>query len=216
MQADTTRQKILDEAERLFAEQGVQATSLRTIVNKAGVNVAAIHYHFGSKEAVIREIIARRFRPLHEEKIRLLDELEEKSGGEAIPVETLIKMFIEPHLKIGACEHGELKRMFRLMGELEHELGTQQIPTEEIFNTAIERYLKAFRKALPGLSRAEIKWRFTFMLGAVHSIMLQNALPPDAPLHTERLNVETVVAYLITFLKPGFQAPPTDKNQRTT
>jgi len=213
MQADITKQKILDEAERLFAEQGVQATSLRTIVNKAGVNVAAIHYHFGSKEAVIRAIIARRFRPVHEEKLRLLDELEDKADGAPIPVESLVRTFIEPHLKIGACEHGELKRMFRLMGELEHELGTQQIPTEKIFNTVIERYLKALRKALPNLTKAEIKWRFTFMLGAVHSIMIQNALPPGAPLHTERINIETVVVYLTNFLAPGFQAPPTEKRK---
>ena len=53
MSADDTKNKILDVAEKLFAENGLQATSLRQIINEAGVNVASVHYHFGSKNVII-------------------------------------------------------------------------------------------------------------------------------------------------------------------
>ena len=71
-----TREKILDAAELLFIERGFAATSLRAIASRAGVNLAATHYHFGSKEGLLRATVDRRMEPLNEERVRLLEEAE--------------------------------------------------------------------------------------------------------------------------------------------
>ena len=71
-----TRDRLLDTAERLFAERGVDATSLRHITTEAEANLASVNYHFGSKEALFRQIFARRIGPINEERLRLLDACE--------------------------------------------------------------------------------------------------------------------------------------------
>ncbi len=84
MENSDTKIKILDVAEKLFAEGGIHATSIRQIVKEAGVNVASLHYHFGSKEAVIHQIIIRRLQPINEAKVKRLDQLEEESNGQKL------------------------------------------------------------------------------------------------------------------------------------
>ena len=74
--ATNTKDRLLDTAEQLFAQTGIEATSLRTITAEAGANLAAIHYHFGSKETLIQEVFARRVEPVNQERLRQLDELE--------------------------------------------------------------------------------------------------------------------------------------------
>ena len=75
MSATDTKQTILDAAEDLFAEQGYAATSLRQLTGKARVNLAAVHYHFGSKEDLAKAVLARRIEPINVERIARLDAL---------------------------------------------------------------------------------------------------------------------------------------------
>ena len=76
-----TREALLDAAESLFAEHGVQAASLRAITQQAGANLAAVHYHFGSKEGLVRAVFSRRIGPLNEERLRRLEECEREGRG---------------------------------------------------------------------------------------------------------------------------------------
>src|ERR1035438_3362606 len=81
-----TRIKILDTAERLFGEEGYQPVSLRHITAAAGVNLAAIHYHFGSKEELLDELVMRKAVPVNAERLESLRRLREAAGPEAIAV----------------------------------------------------------------------------------------------------------------------------------
>ena len=83
-----TKQKILETAERLFGSQGYDATSLRHIIAEAGVNLAAIHYHFGSKEELLDELILRKIQPVNAERIALLDRIEAEAGQVPSPWRT--------------------------------------------------------------------------------------------------------------------------------
>ncbi|HMC58416.1 MAG TPA: helix-turn-helix domain-containing protein, partial [Candidatus Solibacter sp.] len=89
-----TKQKILDTAERLFGEQGYDATSLRHIIAEAGVNLAAVHYHFGSKEELLDEVVVRRAGPVNEARIAMLDRLEAAEGPPV--VEKVLEAFLLP------------------------------------------------------------------------------------------------------------------------
>jgi AcrR family transcriptional regulator len=76
-----TRERILDVAERLFMARGYEGTSMRMITGEAEVNLAAVNYHFGSKEALLREVFRRRLEWLNRERLRALDELEAQANG---------------------------------------------------------------------------------------------------------------------------------------
>ena len=88
--ASETKERILDVAERLFADRGFAATSTRDITGEASVNLAAVNYHFGSKEALLESVLERRFRPINENRIALLDELERAAGREGPDVEDIL------------------------------------------------------------------------------------------------------------------------------
>src|ERR1700733_11527746 len=90
-----TQDKILDTAERLFGDQGYAGTSLRQIIAEAGVNLAAIHYHFGSKEELLDHLVLRKAGPANAERLALLDQYEAEAGSAPVPVEKLLKAFLE-------------------------------------------------------------------------------------------------------------------------
>src|SRR5213080_395686 len=98
-----TRQKILQTAEQLFAEQGYAATSLRQIIAKAGVNLAAVHYHFGSKEDLLDQLVHRKADPVNRERLARLDRLERNAGGRPSNVEDILLAFLMPTAEVAAA-----------------------------------------------------------------------------------------------------------------
>src|SRR5437764_11539624 len=91
-----TKQKILDAAEQLIAEQGYAATSLRQIISSAVVNLASIHYHFGSKDDLLHHLMLRKAGPVNEERIELLDRYAAEAGGAPLPIEKIFDAFFRP------------------------------------------------------------------------------------------------------------------------
>src|SRR5438094_9886838 len=93
-----TKQKILDSAERLFAQHGFEATSLPNIIADANVNLAAIHYHFHSKEALVDAVIIRRLEPINRERLRMLDDCERDGPPK---LEAVLEAFLAPVIRLG-------------------------------------------------------------------------------------------------------------------
>ena len=112
-----TKQKILDTAERLIAEQGYAATSLRHIIAEAGVNLAAIHYHFGSKEELLDEIISRKIGPVNAERVARLDQVLLESGAGPVAVEKVLEAFLMPMGEAADRTPAFVPFMGRLMAE---------------------------------------------------------------------------------------------------
>jgi AcrR family transcriptional regulator len=200
-----TRETLLDAAESLFAEHGIQAASLRAITQQAGANLAAVHYHFGSKEALVRAVFSRRVGPLNQERLQRLDECERGEGG----VEEVLRAFIEPLLTMRR-ETPEGSRQFaRLMGRSFNEPNEEvrAILTEE-FGPMVRRFTEALARRLPHLPAPEILWRFHFVAGAMaHTISCGYLLErySEGACHTG--DVEEALEHLITFLAAGLRAP---------
>ena len=115
--AADTQARILDAAESLFIEMGFAATSLRAIAKRADVNLAAAHYHFGSKEGLLGAVVHRRVGPVNDQRTRSLDALRRET---AIPsVRQVLQAFFQPLAEYGP--HGSVPRlmMARLYGEPE-------------------------------------------------------------------------------------------------
>ena len=94
MSGPDTKQRILDAARSLFAERGFPATSLREITKLADVNLAAVNYHFGSKDGLLKEVVNECIEPINAERIRLLDAAESAAGGQPLVLRDLIHIFI--------------------------------------------------------------------------------------------------------------------------
>src|SRR5690348_7945687 len=95
-----TKQRILDTAERLFAEHGYVGTSMRQVIADAGVNLAAIHYHFGSKEELLDAVVSRRAEPVNTDRIARLEAAQAEAGGRPLPVEITLEALLQPMAKV--------------------------------------------------------------------------------------------------------------------
>src|ERR1700744_12731 len=91
-----TKDRILDAAERLFARDGFEATSLRAITTEAEVNLAAVNYHFQSKEALVQAVIGRRMGPVNARRLALLDAYEAQSGRHPVSFDKILEAFLRP------------------------------------------------------------------------------------------------------------------------
>jgi AcrR family transcriptional regulator len=169
----STQDHILDIAERLFARQGVEATSLRAITSEAQVNIAAVNYHFGSKEGLVRSVLKRRFDPLCEERLDLLEAAEAASPGGTPQVREILQAMILPACRF-AVAHPDF---MRVVGRMQAE-GFWPGPRKlvERFECLRSKMLQLVERALPELPREEIFWRMHFTLGAMVFTWLNAAL----------------------------------------
>ncbi|HBL31514.1 MAG TPA: TetR family transcriptional regulator [Acidobacteria bacterium] len=203
-----TREALLDAAEKLFSEHGIQASSLRMITQQAGANLAAVHYHFGSKEGLVRAVFARRLRPLEEERLRLLVACDE--AGEA-GVEQVLAAFVAPLLR-RVRETPEGGQDFaRLMGlafmEPSEELRSMLL---EEFRTTADRFIAGLHERLPHLSRQEMIWRFHFSAGAMaHVVSCSQMVERFSAGLCKCGDHESLLRYLVVFLASGLKAPAT-------
>src|SRR5258706_3945051 len=110
-----TKARILDAAEQLFMEHGFEATSLRSLTAAAGVNLAAVHYHFGSKEELFQAVLTRRLDPMNVERIKLLERIELESAGRAPSCEKILFVMLIPALKVARDENPGRKYLLRLV-----------------------------------------------------------------------------------------------------
>src|SRR5258708_2206265 len=97
---DDTASRIIDAAERLFIRDGTEATSLRAVTREAGVNVAAIHYYFGSRDELLRSVLDRLIKPLNARRLALLDQSLNAHHGRPLPVEEILRAFLLPDLEL--------------------------------------------------------------------------------------------------------------------
>jgi AcrR family transcriptional regulator len=169
-----TKDLILDAAERLFAEHGFAATSMRTITSEAGVNLAAVHYHFGSKDALILAVLERRLSGVNHERIELLDayEAERTESGAGPDLEALIRLFVGPAIQLSSSPERGGAALMRLLGQAYTEPGGHLFKLfHERFGEFIRRFVAAFCAALPGLPLEEVAWHFHFMVGTMAHTM---------------------------------------------
>lgn len=208
-----TRERILDAAERLFMAHGYEGTSMRQITGEAAVNLAAANYHFGSKESLMQEVFRRRLDWLNEERLRVLDAMEGAAAGKPLKPSQIVDGFFGTLLRLADDDQRGGIVFLRLLGRTHTE------PSEFIrafladeYAGVMERYQQALFRALPDVPRAEIVWRFHFMLGATsYAIAGTDALRLVADWKIEEADTvdrnDRLVPRLMSFLLGGLRAP---------
>ena len=205
-----TRTRILDAAEELFMLHGFEATSMRLLTSKAGVNLAAVNYHFGSKHALIEAVFRRRVDPMNAARIAELDRLEAESAARAASPEAIIRAFIGPSLRLIEDAKSGGRSFIRLLGRTYTEPAKPiRALIGQLYAPAMERYKAAFERALPHMPREELVWRMHFMFGtlsytlaATDTVQLIAGCKPE-----DRYDARLLEERLTAFLAAGLNAP---------
>ena len=195
----------------MFADQGYSATSVRSIIAKARVNVAAVHYHFRSKESLLEAVILRRAKPANEQRLALLDACE-RAAGQQPPLREVIQAFLEPSIRVATDRALGGEVFMRLLGRLHAEGDILPRILAMHFMPVLERFSAALRHALPDLPAEELYWRLHFAVGATTQALrgadslewLSGGLCRSSDPHQ-------ILERLVGFVSAGLGAPPADR-----
>jgi AcrR family transcriptional regulator len=212
-----TKERILDAAEALFMAHGFEATSLRAITTAAEVNLAAVNYHFGSKEELFEAVLTRRLDPMNQRRVALLSVLEGRYGPGPVPCEKILSALLVPALELARDPARGGGNFLRLLGRAYAD----PAPFIRRFLSAqyaemIGRFKAAFGHALPHLPARELSWRLHFLMGALsYTLAGTDALKLIAELAPVEggASDELLLARLAPFLLAGLTAPLPDPGE---
>jgi AcrR family transcriptional regulator len=208
-----TRERLLDAAEQIFAERGFEGASMRAVTQAAGVSVSAANYHFGSKEALLRETLLRRVRPLNERRLARLDALEAEAGGRPLELETIVEAFLRPVFEEHAASIDATTRFRQVAARIYSDPpDVVAAMKRELFGPIVTRFVVALAAALPEKSREEIELGFQLTVGVMvhvisgHLVTVATAEKDACECWTSRLSNESVLQQMITYVAAGLRA----------
>lgn len=199
-----TKTKILNAAERLFAERGFSDTSLRLITSRAEVNLASVNYHFGSKKELIQAVLARYLEVLMPRLAASLEALQQ--GEKTIDQSAVFGCLIDPLLQLNEFRNRGTTMFLQLLGRgyIESQGHLRWFITTH-YGDVMAAFNQAVQQANPHLSRAEIFWRLHFTLGTVVFTMassdaLQDIAKAD---FNQDVDIENLIHRLIPYISAG-------------
>jgi AcrR family transcriptional regulator len=204
----SVRDRILEVAERLFAEHGMSGVGLRAISAEAKVNLASIAYHFGSKDGLLEALFAQRAAPIAEERLRLLAQC--YAIADKPKLEDILDAFLRPALVLGVQPQFGGPAFVKLRARLatEPKVLSRKI-LSKAFDISSRKFIDAFTQALPELPRAEVEWRFHFMLGAMFYTMADSGrIQALTKGRIDPGDVKRALSHMIPFLAAGFRSAP--------
>ncbi|HKZ09871.1 MAG TPA: TetR/AcrR family transcriptional regulator [Rhodanobacteraceae bacterium] len=199
----STRQRILGAAEELFAERGFAAASLRQVTAAAKVNLAAVNYHFGSKNNLIEEVFRRRLDELSD---RRLERLAALAKSDSVTLEDLLDAFITPALELSLDREGGsvfMRVLARAFAEHNSNLRTF---LSDNYGYVLKDFAAAFARLLPQLDKQELYWRLDIAVGALTYAMADFGMIKRRSGESERTHREQRAKHLIHFTAAGLRA----------
>jgi AcrR family transcriptional regulator len=167
MPSDQTRTAILAAAERLYADRGFGDVTLRDIVAEANVNLAAVNYHFGSKDELIAELFVSRSIATNRERLNELKAAEQQGGGRA-SIDAILRALVGPPLRgcLGPDREGSTAARFMIRASIESVPPIRRIRNREIDH--LRKFAAAMRRAMPTRNETELYWGLHFALAMAH------------------------------------------------
>ena len=204
-----TKIRILDAAERLFSEKGFGSASLRDITTAAGVNLAAVNYHFQSKDTLAKAVISRRIGPINTERLRMLEEAEIKAAGAPIRIEAVLEALYGPALGLHGRSEPHLQT---LVGHIWAEPGSARDCFLDLMMPIAERFAVALRPSLPSMSDEDFCWRMHFVISVLAFTMAGlSALERISGGRCTIKDPKAAMHQMVQFASAGLRAPRTEE-----
>lgn len=214
IQADTrdTKDKILDAAEHLFAREGFHGTSLRAITGTAGVNLASVNYHFGSKESLMEAVLERRLTPLNRARLEMLGRIrgDAPARGAGPEARDVMRAFIEPTLRFRDTEPGAEDFILLVSRAFNEPDGIAHRSFLRLLVPVLETFYGALREACPEIPDKVLVGRFRLAIGTMaHTLhyVCDTEQLPGVFRHACEMATEEMLDTLIDFVTAGIIAP---------
>jgi AcrR family transcriptional regulator len=199
-----TKEQIITVAERLFAERGFAGTTLRNVVSEAGVNLAAVSYHFGSKEELFRAVVCRFAHPVTETELRLLSELQ--AGPTPPSVEDVLTVVLKPSLEILTQDQDTQLMRAQFMGRCRTEPKPIQRIANEEFAAVTEACVDLLQRVLPDQSRSQLYWKFDLVIASLIRVLTEAGQPHSLLKSNRPEDIQATTQKLVQFLSPGMRS----------
>ena len=199
------RKRLIGAAEKLFAENGFERTSIRQITDQAQCNIAAVNYHFGGKYNLYIEVFRRRLLLLRDIRVDSINEL--MAGGKDVTLEELLRTFTGAFLEPLVTE-SDGRRLTKLMLR---EMTDPHLPPAMFFEEMVAPVLSTFLKALldvcPGLNRNQALHSIRSVIGQlVHIVAFQEILDRAEIAEMPKLEMSEVIEHVVAFSAAGIGA----------
>jgi len=201
--ASSTRDRILGAAEQLFAQRGFDGASLRQLTAAAGVNLAAVNYHFGSKEKLVEEVFRRRLDALNADRLAALAQL---GSDHPATLEEVLAAYIRPALELSHEGNGALFMRVLARAFAEHDDTLRQFLSEN-YGHVMRQFTAEFARLLPHLGKPELYWRIDLVTGALTHAMSGFGMIQRKGGVSEQAHREQTVQHLIRFAAAGLSHP---------
>lgn len=180
-----TKERLLDAAERLFAEKGFDGVSIRELARDAGANPAAVNYHFQGKENLIAEVIRRRFMAQRDRSLASLAAAV-AAGGERPALDTIIRAIVGSYLEGALASRGGARVMALIAREMHVSGPSHQVSAfAEMIAPVFAAFSAAMLRARPSLRAEEANWLIASIVGQIHHFIMRRfkfeGLPADDP-----------------------------------
>lgn len=172
-----TKERILDAAEKLFAQRGFHGASLRDITGACGVQVALSYYHFGNKEDVLQAVVDRRAdEHIGRYRQSLIDALA-VTGGQPLPVDSLIEAFVAPPIERFTNGDDGWKYYIQLLAHLSFESSRSGYAQPFFkYDDIVSDFINELKRSLPHVSAKDLHWSFYFLQSAVTNALLETQM----------------------------------------
>ncbi len=204
---DKTRQQIILAAEKLFAEKGFRAMTLRAVTREAQVNLAAVNYHFGSKSQLMLEVIRNRMAPINQERLLRLHALVSQHAPNPIPVEAIFESLFRPLFESNGPGTRPDAGLMLLLGRAFSE------PTDfmrdmhnDFFQALTRQYLTELKRSCPQMPIDTLRYRFFLTIGTMLGTLIdQMILETLTASKSKQRNYDKILNELIAYTSAGFQ-----------
>ncbi|HET7300377.1 MAG TPA: TetR/AcrR family transcriptional regulator [Oleiagrimonas sp.] len=196
----STKERILDAAEELFARRGFDGASLRQVTSSAGVNLASVNYHFGSKEKLIEEVFRRRLDILNGQRLDALAQLSAQAT-----LENVLMAFIQPALELSRESRGG-GAFVRILARayVEHDEQLRSFLSDN-YGDVLKQFAAALAERLPTLDKQELYWRLDIVTGALTYAMANFGIIRRQADIGEEQHMQQVMQHLVHFAAAGLR-----------
>ncbi len=214
MATKTTKDELLDSAEKLFAQEGYHGTSVRAITKEAGAHLASINYHFGSKEKLLKEVLERRLIPINQDRLKMLDDILKQAEKEGRPpmITEVVQAFASPLFKRAETSDSIVTFANIVQISLAQHDSTVGVMFMGIMKPIIVAFIKALALALPGHDNKQLHLKLHFMVGSMlHGMRLISLAknPAYKDLHagiSDQINSTEMMEHMYKYIVAGLEA----------